>query len=89
MEKNKEYIINNSIFKNHYQLISKKNTSIREILKISDEDVRNRAYKIFLKRGGQPDSPVADWYKAEEELIRENIKKKESIISKVFVCQMN
>lgn len=89
MEKNKQFIIDHSIIKNLYQPISKNNTLIREILKISDEDVRSRAYNIFLRRGDQPYSSDADWYKAEEELIKENIKKKERIIRTVFVCQMN
>jgi butyrate kinase len=43
-------------------------TDIRD--SISEEDIRKRAYEIFLERGGLPGPPEADWYKAEEELIR-------------------
>lgn len=61
----------------------------RKRLKISDEDVEKRAYRIFLDGDGQFDSQIADWFKAEDALLRENIKKKENITCKVIVCQMN
>jgi hypothetical protein len=34
----------------------------------TDEDVRSRAYEIYLRRGGQPGDPQADWAQAEAEL---------------------
>jgi hypothetical protein len=33
-----------------------------------DEDIRKRAYEIFLRRGGAAGDPVADWLQAELEL---------------------
>jgi hypothetical protein len=36
---------------------------------VPDEDaIRNRAYEIYLRRGGQGGDPVADWLQAEREL---------------------
>jgi hypothetical protein len=34
----------------------------------TDEDVRARAYEIYLRRGGQPGDAQADWAQAEAEL---------------------
>ncbi len=34
----------------------------------SDEEIRNRAYELFLERGGTPGSELEDWARAEEEL---------------------
>ncbi len=91
MDENIENILNKpiSLIKNQHQTFSGDNSSIRRILKISEEDVRNRAYRLFMERGQQTDLAEEDWYRAEEELIREKIKKRENIIRKVFVCQMN
>jgi hypothetical protein len=34
----------------------------------TDEQVRERAYYIFLERNGGPGDPIADWHQAEREL---------------------
>jgi HSP20 family molecular chaperone IbpA len=34
-----------------------------------EEQIRERAYHIFLGRGGFPDDPVADWLDAQQELV--------------------
>ena len=41
------------------------------ILRPSDDQIRARAYDIFLRRGGRPGDPVDDWFSAERELINE------------------
>ena len=51
------------------------NYGTRNKFNISDDKVRERAYLIFLERGGLPGSSEADWYLAEEQLIREAYKK--------------
>src|SRR6202051_1898956 len=33
-----------------------------------DEDIRRRAYEIYLERGEQPDRELEDWLQAEREL---------------------
>jgi hypothetical protein len=33
-----------------------------------EEQIRNRAYEIYLQRGGQPGSEMEDWLQAEREL---------------------
>ena len=35
---------------------------------ITEEDIRARAYEIYLERNGQPGDPVEDWLQAEAEL---------------------
>ena len=35
---------------------------------VSQEDVRNRAHEIYLRRGGADGDPVADWLEAEREV---------------------
>jgi hypothetical protein len=34
----------------------------------TEEQIRLRAYQIYLDRGGRPGSPEADWFQAETEL---------------------
>ena len=34
----------------------------------SEQDIRHRAYEIYLKRGGQPGNELEDWLQAEREL---------------------
>jgi hypothetical protein len=36
-----------------------------------EEQIRLRAYQFFLERGGVPGDPVADWIRAERDLIAE------------------
>jgi hypothetical protein len=55
-----------------------KNNATRNKFNISDDEVRERAYRIFLERGGLPGSSEADWYLAEEQLIREAYKKRKT-----------
>ena len=33
-----------------------------------DQEIRNRAYEIYLQRGAQPGHEVEDWLQAEHEL---------------------
>jgi hypothetical protein len=33
-----------------------------------EEEIRNRAYEIYLQRGGQPGYELEDWLQAEREL---------------------
>ena len=44
----------------------------REVLLRStrDEDIRNRAYEIYLQRGRQPGYELEDWRQAERELTK-------------------
>ena len=34
----------------------------------SDEEIRRRAYEIYLERGGLPGNEIDDWHRAEREL---------------------
>jgi hypothetical protein len=43
----------------------------RQELGITEEQVRCRAYQIFLRRNGAPGDPFGDWILAEHELIDE------------------
>lgn len=38
---------------------------------ISHEEIAARAYELFLARGGQQGDDLADWFRAEAELLRE------------------
>jgi hypothetical protein len=44
----------------------------REVLLRStrEEEIRNRAYEIYLQRGGQPGYELEDWLQAERELTK-------------------
>jgi Protein of unknown function (DUF2934) len=35
-----------------------------------DEEIRTRAYEIYLQRGGQPGYELEDWLQAERELMK-------------------
>ena len=35
-----------------------------------EQEVRNRAYEIYLQRGGQPGYELEDWLQAERELTK-------------------
>ena len=35
---------------------------------ISEDDIRNRAHELYLRRGGSDGDPVADWLEAERDL---------------------
>ena len=39
---------------------------------LTDEQIRLRAYQFYLERGGAAGDPVADWLRAERELIAES-----------------
>lgn len=43
-------------------------TIASKTLPISEEQIRVRAYEIFLARAGRPGDAAADWMKAEDEL---------------------
>jgi hypothetical protein len=51
---------------------------------ISEEKVKERAYELYLERGGFNGSDQEDWYKAEAELSRgsksASIKKRKSTV---------
>jgi len=34
-----------------------------------DQKIRERAYELFLRRGGQPGADTDDWLQAEQELV--------------------
>ena len=36
-----------------------------------EQEIRNRAYEIYLQRGAQPGCEVEDWLQAERELTNE------------------
>jgi hypothetical protein len=36
----------------------------------SEQEIRNRAYEIYLQRGGQPGDELGDWLQAEGELTK-------------------
>jgi hypothetical protein len=38
---------------------------------VSHEEIASRAYALFLARGGQPGDDLADWFRAEAELLGE------------------
>jgi len=40
----------------------------------AEEQIRLRAYQVYLERGGLPGDPVADWIRAERDLIAEAAK---------------
>jgi hypothetical protein len=35
-----------------------------------EQEIRNRAYEIYLQRGGQPGDELGDWLQAEGELTK-------------------
>ena len=39
--------------------------------RVSDEQIRLRAYLLYLQRNAAPGDPVADWLRAEHELVAE------------------
>ncbi len=39
-----------------------------EKVKITEEEIRKRAYEIYLRRNKQPSDPKQDWMQAEREL---------------------
>jgi hypothetical protein len=38
---------------------------------LSKDAIEHRAYELYVERGGEPGNEVADWVKAEKELLRE------------------
>jgi hypothetical protein len=40
------------------------------VLPFREEEIRNRAYEIYLQRGGQPGDELEDWLRAERELAK-------------------
>jgi hypothetical protein len=40
---------------------------------VPEEEIRLRAYEIFLERGEQPDRELDDWLQAERELQRRDL----------------
>ncbi len=48
------------------------------------DKIRKRAYEIFLKRGGKPGNPAADWAIAEKEILKEEEKPSEAPAKKIL-----
>ncbi len=44
------------------------NAEIRNVFTPPEDEIRKRAYEIFLARGGRPGSALQDWLQAESEL---------------------
>ena len=44
----------------------------QERIPVSEEQIRERAYQLYLARGGAPGDPVQDWLRAERELLDEH-----------------
>ena len=44
-------------------------TAATAVLRPSDEEIRLRAYQLFLERDGQGGDPHSDWLRAESELV--------------------
>ena len=40
---------------------------------VSEQDIRERAYEIYLHRGAHPGHELEDWLQAERELSRSNL----------------
>lgn len=51
---------------------SKKQADRMPALAPTTEEIAERAYEIFLARGGEPDHDLDDWLQAESELLREH-----------------
>jgi hypothetical protein len=49
----------------------KKQTDNMPALAPTNEEIAERAYEIFLARGGEPGHELDDWLQAELELLRE------------------
>ena len=43
--------------------------SERSLASSREDEIRTRAYEIFLQRGGQPGYELEDWLQAERELV--------------------
>lgn len=56
----------------------KENSAVKKDINISvsEDDIRKRAYEIYLERRGLYAPPEADWIKAEEELRNGSYKNK-------------
>lgn len=52
-------------------IASKGVTKMRSQIMPTEQQVRERAFHIFLARNGAPGDPTADWLRAERELITE------------------
>ncbi|HUQ73058.1 MAG TPA: DUF2934 domain-containing protein [Planctomycetaceae bacterium] len=50
----------------------KKQTDKMPVWTPTTEEIAQRAYEIFLHRGGEPGHDVDDWLQAELELLREH-----------------
>lgn len=50
---------------------SAKTASASERPVITDEEIRQRAYEIYLARGARPGNDLADWFQARRELEQE------------------
>jgi hypothetical protein len=51
-------------------------TSARRPAPPVDDQIRLRAYELYLQRNGHPADPMEDWLRAERELTEERIRRK-------------
>jgi hypothetical protein len=49
-------------------------TSAEFGIPVPEEDIRRRAYEIYIERGEQPSCDLDDWLKAERELQRGDLR---------------
>jgi hypothetical protein len=47
---------------------SEEKSQIRKPFDPTEEEIRKRAYEIYLARGARPGNPLQDWLRAEAEL---------------------
>ena len=47
--------------------------SERSPVSVSEQEIRERAYEIYLQRGAQPGHELEDWLQAERELSGSNL----------------
>jgi hypothetical protein len=51
--------------------IARKTPPQPSIARPGDDQIRLRAYELYLERGGRPGDPFEDWLRAERELVEE------------------
>lgn len=51
---------------------SKKNMDVATVPQLEDQ-IRARAYELYLQRGGQGGSPEQDWFQAAEEIYGQSV----------------
>lgn len=57
----------------------KKQADKMPVLAPTTEEIAQRAYEIFLARGGEPGHDLDDWLQAESELLREHAARRSTL----------